>query len=437
VPQRPRLPGSTGKVVELFAGVGGFRLGLEAAGWEVIWANQWEPSTKTQHAFDCYVSHFDAGVHVNEDINVVLDQIDAGEREPIPDHDMLVGGFPCQDYSVAKALNQAHGIEGKKGVLWWSIYRILEEKRPRLVFLENVDRLLKSPAAQRGRDFAIILACLSDLGYLVEWRVVNAADYGFSQRRRRVFLIAHLIGQGTPRWAGPIPWLLQDGALARSLPVRAGDSFVIEVDGADDSNVTLKGHPAQITQEFGWGGTKSPFGVSGVMWQRQVWTQDLRAHYEGKRGVLRDELVGDEEVPPEFFIQEHRLSQWIYLKGAKREERTAKNGHRYHYTEGAIAFPDSPDDPSRTILTGEGGSTPSRFKHIIRTADGRYRRLVPMELERLNGFPDDWTKTGMPDGRRAFMMGNALVVGAVTRVALALEEAAVRLGERVPLAVVS
>ena len=156
-----------------------------------LWANQWEPSTKTQHAFDCYVSHFETGVHVNEDINVVLDQIEAGEREPIPDHDLLVGGFPCQDYSVAKTLNQAHGIEGKKGVLWWSIHRLLEEKRPRLVFLENVDRLLKSPATQRGRDFAIILACLSDLGYLVEWRVVNAADYGFPQRRRRVFIVAH------------------------------------------------------------------------------------------------------------------------------------------------------------------------------------------------------------------------------------------------------
>ena len=77
--QGPRPPGSTGKVVELFAGVGGFRLGLEAAGWEVTWANQWEPSTKTQHAFDCYVSHFETGVHVNEDINVVLDQIAANE----------------------------------------------------------------------------------------------------------------------------------------------------------------------------------------------------------------------------------------------------------------------------------------------------------------------------------------------------------------------
>jgi DNA (cytosine-5)-methyltransferase 1 len=426
---------SSGTVVELFAGVGGFRLGLEASGWEVIWANQWEPSTKAQHAFDCYVSHFKRGIHVNEDINVVLDEIDAGKREPIPDHDLLVGGFPCQDYSVAKTLNQAHGIEGKKGVLWWSIYRILESKRPRLVFLENVDRLLKSPATQRGRDFAIILACLSDLGYLVEWRVVNAADYGFPQRRRRVFVIAELVDQTEPNWDGPIPWLLHDGVLAGALPIRALESNIVALDGVDGPDVSLRGHPAQITQEFGWGRAATPFRSAGVMWRRAVWTRDVRAHHEGPRHVLADVLVPDEDVPQDFLIPEERLDQWRYLKGAKREDRVAKNGHRYAYTEGPIAFPDQLDQPSRTILTGEGGSTPSRFKHVVRT-NGRFRRLVPVELERLNGFPDNWTRTGMPDGRRAFMMGNALVVGSIARVADELaQRGAVRRSARVATAV--
>ena len=401
-----------GRVVELFAGVGGFRLGLEASGWDVIWANQWEPSTKAQHAFDCYVSHFDTGIHVNEDINVVLDEIDAGKREDIPDHDLLVGGFPCQDYSVAKTLNQAHGIEGKKGVLWWSIYRILERKRPRLVFLENVDRLLKSPATQRGRDFAIILACLSDLGYLVEWRVVNAADYGFPQRRRRVFIIGHLIEDELP-WDGPTAWLLADGALARALPVVPHESAVVSIEGTDVPSLVLKGHPAQITQEFGWGRATTPFDRGGVMWGREVWTLDVGARFDGPRDVLGDVLQPDTDVPAEFFISDSRLEQWRYLKGAKREERTAKTGHRYFYAEGAIPFPDALDQPSRTVLTGEGGSTPSRFKHVVQSADGRYRRLTPVELERLDGFPDGWTDTGMSDGRRAFMMGNALVVGVV------------------------
>ncbi len=418
--QEPRKrEGPVGRAVELFAGVGGFRLGLEAAGWEVVWANQWEPSTKRQHAFECYVSHFDTGVHVNEDIEKVLDGIDAGRREPIADHDLLVGGFPCQDYSVAKTLNQAHGIEGKKGVLWWSIYRILEDKRPRLVFLENVDRLLKSPAPQRGRDFAIMLACLSDLGYLVEWRVVNAADYGFPQRRRRVFIVGHLI-EDDPAWAGPMAWLLSEGVLARALPVAPHEASIVALDGTDVPNLVLKGHPARITREFGWGRGTTPFRTAGVMWRRAVWTLDVRARYEGPRSVLGDVLQPEEEVPERFFIPEEVLPRWRYLKGAKREQRVASNGHRYFYTEGAIPFPDPLDQPSRTILTGEGGATPSRFKHVVRTPSGRYRRLTPVELERLNGFPDGWTDTGMSDGRRAFMMGNALVVGVVARVGAAL-----------------
>ncbi len=422
--------GSAGRVVELFAGVGGFRLGLEPAGWDVIWANQWEPSTKAQHAFECYVKRFDSGVHVNEDINVVLDEIEAGVREDIPDHDLLVGGFPCQDYSVAKTLNQAHGIEGKKGVLWWAIYRILERKRPPLVFLENVDRLLKSPASQRGRDFAIMLACLADLGYLVEWRVVNAADYGFPQRRRRVFIIGHLVEED-PAWGGPMSWLLSEGVLARALPVVPHEASVVALDGTDVPNLVLKGHPAQITQEFGWGRAVTPFRTAGVMWRRAVWTLDVRARYEGPRAVLGDVLQPEEEVPERFFIPEDRLPQWRYLKGAKREERIARNGHRYFYTEGAIPFPDPLDQPSRTILTGEGGATPSRFKHVVRTPSGRYRRLTPVELERLNGFPDGWTDTGMSDGRRAFMMGNALVVGLVERVAQELRHGARRMARAV------
>jgi DNA (cytosine-5)-methyltransferase 1 len=159
------------------------------------------------------------------------------------------------------------------------------------------------------------------------------------------------------------------------------------------------------------------------MWERDVWTGDVVAKYDGPRQVLGDVLVDEDEVPPEFFVSADRLAQWAYLKGAKREERTAKNGHRYAYSEGAVAFPDGIDAPSRTILTGEGGSTPSRFKHVILTPDGRYRRLVPVELERLNGFPDEWTATGMPDGRRAFMMGNALVVGLVAGVGRRLDVA--------------
>jgi DNA (cytosine-5)-methyltransferase 1 len=284
------------------------------------------------------------------------------------------------------------------------------------VFLENVDRLLKSPASQRGRDFAIILACLSDFGYLVEWRVVNAADYGFPQRRRRVFLIAHHVGdEPEPAWDGPSAWLYRDGALARGLRIeKPADALV---DGPD---LKLEGDLAEITARFGVGNLVTPFREAGVMWDRQVWTRSVKPQHRGKKRVLSDVLQPVDEVPPQFFIPEEQIPRWEYLKGPKDVPRVAKNGHEYLYSEGGIAFPDPIDRPSRTILTGEGGVTPSRFKHVIATEDGQPRRLTPVELERLNGFPDGWTDTGMPDGRRAFMMGNALVVGLVDQVARSL-----------------
>ena len=159
--------------------------GLEKSdsNWDTVWANQWEPGKKAQHAFDCYINHFGKeDKYVNEDISII-------DKNSIPNHNLLVGGFPCQDYSVAHT--GAKGIEGKKGVLWWQIRDTLEAKKPKFVLLENVDRLLKSPANQRGRDFGVILACFNDLGYDVEWRVINAADYGFTQRRRRTFIFAY------------------------------------------------------------------------------------------------------------------------------------------------------------------------------------------------------------------------------------------------------
>ena len=328
-----------------------------------------------------------------------------------------MGGFPCQDYSVAKTLNQAAGIQGKKGVLWWEIYRLLDLKRPRYVILENVDRLLKSPATRRGRDFAIILACLSDLGYAVEWRVVNAADYGFPQRRRRVFITAWQLEGDAPSGVDAI---FTTGILARALPVKP-----IATERLFFDTLEISGDVHEVSDGFGLWTTTTPFRNAGFMVDRKVWTINTESKFRGRQRTLGDVLQPEDEIPSRFFVPDDQLPKWAYLKGAKKEARVNKRtGHKYNYTEGAIAYPDPLDTPSRTILTGEGGSTPSRFKHIIQTEDGRMRRLTPVELERLNGFPDDWTAEGVngpiPDGRRAFMMGNALVVGIVKRIGKAL-----------------
>lgn len=404
------------RVAELFAGVGGFRLGLEgyhnpnepqmelpAAGpFKTVWANQWEPpGTKTrQFAARCYRARFGEDSVVNEDIHVVLDQYERGLIE-IPDVDMVVGGFPCQDYSVAKPLSQAGGIEGKKGVLWWDIYRFLQLKgRPRYVLLENVDRLLKSPASQRGRDFAIILSCLGKLGYSVEWRVVNSAEYGFPQRRKRTYILAR---QTDETW--DLGARLTGGLMARAFPV-------CEVDPAEIGHVEIPDDPYIASRDFNAGGKTSPFMEDGAMQDWQVATCRVTERYDGPRKFLGDVLVPENEVSEEFYIEPEKLPQWEYLKGAKHERRVNKRtGFEYTYSEGSMAFPDALDRPSRTILTGEGGRGASRFKHVIRTADGRYRRLVPDELDQLQGFPRGWTNTGMTDGHRAFCMGNALVVG--------------------------
>lgn len=401
------------EVAELFAGVGGFRLGLEgydnpehpefnrpAAGpFKTIWANQWEPpgSRAKQFAWRCYEDRFGEGSCVNEDINKVLDEFEAGERH-IPDFDMLVGGFPCQDYSVAKPLSYAKGIEGKKGVLWWDIYRMLHHKSPKYLLLENVDRLLKSPVKQRGRDFAIILSCLAQEGYSVEWRVVNAAEYGMPQKRRRVYIY----GEKTDDAWDMEKRLLCDGVMACAFP--------IESDIAEKKEVDVSADPYDISESFGVGKRTSPFQNAGVMQNGSVLTAKTKAHYEGEIATLADIVVPDNEVPEQFFINEDDLPKWEHQRAAKREPRVTKDGFEYMYSEGAMAWPDPLDRPARTILTGEGGRGASRMKHAITGNSGRIRRLVPDELDQIQMFPKGWTNTGMTDGHRAFCMGNALVV---------------------------
>lgn len=398
------------QVIELFAGVGGFRLGLENTGnYEIVWSNQWEPSTKAQHASMVYEARFGPENHSNKDISEVL-------TSEIPDADILVGGFPCQDYSVATTLQNSKGLIGKKGVLWWSIHRILSEKvsPPKYLFLENVDRLLKSPSSQRGRDFAIMLKSLDDLGYAVEWRIINAADYGMPQRRRRIFFLGYHKSTTLYKLLLEVnkkEWIQHSGVLSKAFQINK----LLE----QYNEFRLKDDLVEISEQFNLGGKLSPFENSGVLMNGQVHTAKTSPAYSGPKFVLGDVLQNG-EVAQDFLIPPEQYSKWEYLKGAKKEVRTAKNGFEYSYSEGAMIFPDALDNASRTIITGEGGKSPSRFKHVVQTSKG-LRRLTPVELERLNMFPDNHTKIqGISDTKRAFFMGNALVVGVVERIGRAL-----------------
>jgi len=399
-------------VVELFAGVGGFRIGLEGASdaFRTIWNNQWEPSTVRQDASIIYKSRFGDNGHSNADINSV-------DTNLIPDHDLMVGGFPCQDYSVASSLSQSKGIEGKKGVLWWQIYRILNEKgdhKPQYLFFENVDRLLSSPAKQRGRDFAIILTSLADLGYSVEWRIINAADYGMPQRRRRTYILGYREDSIVAQKMEDIrEWTLFDGVLAKAFPFNCSEK--------KGCLTSLEGDIRQISDSFNLENGTSPFHSAGTMRKRQFYTVDTIPLYHGVRTNLEDILIDESLIPEEYFIPKEDVPKWEYEKGAKKIMRTSKEGFTYQFSEGGIPFPDPIDKPSRTIITAEGGSSASRFKHVVSTPSSRYRRLVPLELERLNMFPDNHTfHTEISDGRRAFLMGNALVCGVIQEIGKSL-----------------
>ena len=422
-------------VVELFAGVGGFHLAAKQSGWDVIWANQWEPGVKVQHAFDCYTRNFPDTVAVNEDIaNVIRD---------VPKHDLLVGGFPCQDYSVAKG-NRAQGIQGKKGVLWWEIARIVKLRKPPYVLLENVDRLLKSPTSQRGRDYAIMLATFAELGYTVEWRVINAADYGYPQRRRRVFIFAWKNntdwGKKYKKSKSKEEWLSKNGLFSSTFGTELEEMIEVDLEPqqttlSEFTGETKKKGKAKKSSDpanneklleisNNWQAYKlSPFRKAGIMSKGKVWTANYKAVYDGERKLLGDILepkVNDQW----FYLDDEETKSWEYQKGAKDEERTVKSsGFKFQYKEGALPFPDPLDRPSRTMITGEGGKSPSRFKHVVKDSTKKLRRLTPIEAERLNGFPDNWTLTDtMPLNFRYFCMGNALVVPLVAEMMTALKQ---------------
>ena len=534
-----KAPKKPYRVVELFAGVGGFRIGLEKVmdgkAFKVVWSNQYEPGSAKQWASRVYEYQFPDTKDSKHSNKLVEDAIAAGE---VPAHDVLVGGFPCQDYSVAKPNNQSKGIEGKKGVLWWSIYEIAKKHKPEFLILENVDRLVKSPAKQRGRDFAIMLKCLADLGYVVEWRVINAAEYGMPQRRRRVFIVGYKakekLGQLRAEQT-PENVLLNDGVLARAFPVQTIKPSVAldddEEESEDDLEVQeqmdlfqeaswapartiIEGDPHEITENFNKGNAKhDPFMNAGLMipgkaGKPSVWTAKVYPKHKGSRINLGDLLVPEDTVPEEFVIDSQSLKSWVYQKGNKTEVRTnylttfaaiqklfekagvkaklsntqkrawgkalaayweknptegkpislkdeetgkevsvswqliAESRFDYTFKEGPLPMPDPLNRPFRTIITSEGGSSPSRFKHVIcrecaknwakkgKVLDHdcvkaeKFRRLTPEELEQGNMFPAGHTRHCKLDGKktevdakhRAFFMGNALVVGIIERI---------------------
>ena len=394
-------------ICELFAGVGGFRLGFDRleSGWKTTWFSQWEPGARTQWAHNCYVQHFGDSPDLNNEFHTGED-ISTMDKQAIPNHTLLVGGFPCQDYSVAHTLSSSHGIEGKKGVLWWQIRDTIIAKKPPFCIFENVDRLLKSPAKQRGRDFGVILACLAKEGYSVEWRVVNAAQYGAAQRRRRTFIFAYrndtIYGQKMADISADM--IIKNGGLmAKAFPIQNIGQITETVIGGDI---------VDVSDNFAFA-----FETAGYMCKGRIYTAKVTEQEEEPITIGK---ILQTTVDDKFYITNEKMPKWTYLKGAKKIPRKSADGHEYTFSEGPIAFPDPWDRPGRTMLTSE--STLNRSTHVVSDpGTGRLRLLTPVEAERLQGFDDEWTNTGMPDRMRYFCMGNALVVPMITRMGRVLD----------------
>ncbi|MGO3751723.1 MAG: DNA (cytosine-5-)-methyltransferase [Peptoniphilaceae bacterium] len=406
-------------VVELFAGVGGFRVGLnhikefneitglavEDGDWNFVWANQWEPSTKIQPAYECYINRFGEDNNSNLDISKV-------NKKEIPDHTLLVGGFPCQDYSVARTLSNEMGIQGKKGVLWWDIVDVLYEKRPPFMILENVDRLLKSPANQRGRDFAVMLKTLEDLGYIVQWRMINAGEYGMPQRRRRVFIFAALketkYAQKIIKLTDKEIYLKEDGFF--------NDIFPIKLENIEIERKSIEDFKDAVAVSDNYKGGK--FLTTGIFVEGEIYNFDVVEKSSEELFTLGEVIEKAKNYQSEnledYIISEESLKKWKYLKGSKRIERTSNSGHKYTFSEGKMSFPDSLDLPSRTMLTSE--SSINRSSHIVydKYLD-EIRKITEIEAELLQMFPPNWTNTGITARQRYFMMGNALVTGVVSK----------------------
>lgn len=399
------------RYIELFAGVGGFHVGLDRADkdfFKCTMANQWEPGAKDQFAANIYRQRFPDDVLINDDVN----NIKGGDYEV----DLLMGGFPCQDYSVARNKSKSLGIEGKKGVLWWQVIRLITEmkSKPRFLLFENVDRMIISPADQRGRDFSLILQSLINLGYNLEWRVINAAEYGMPQKRRRIFIFGFL--KGTFKVSSPDEWMYKTGVLAKAFPVK--DNYEPGLWGLDGRKLSTD--LVNLSDNFNKGNISDhPFENAGVVLDGLVYTNRVETNYNGPFITLGDILAKGEDrklITEDFYLSDEDVKKWEYVKGHKEFDRTNKDGYTYTYSEGAMAFPDYLDKPARTLITSEVSTTPNRFTHIIKDPEtGKLRRLIPLELERIQMFPDNHTE-GTTDKKRGFLMGNALVCGIVERI---------------------
>ena len=254
-----------------------------------------------------------------------------------------------------------------------------------------------------------MLRAFADLGYGVDWRVINPADYGWCQRRKRVFLFVYR--KDTDYFKQQ--QTLEDFGVGSSGIFESTHETKAEIVKDRTLSFTLPEDIIEVSDSF-----STQFWNTGGMIEGKVVTKELEPYYDGASLVLRDVLEHPSDLSDSLYLSEDKVDKFHYLRGAKKFERTNSEGFTYTYSEGEMSLVDSADLPSRTLLTSEGAI--SRTTHLVEDSKG-YRLLTALETERLQGFPDNWTKIKLSKGkevvvsntRRKFFMGNALVIEVV------------------------
>jgi len=352
--------------IEMFSGIGGFRLGLERVGWKCVWAND-----RDKYANTIYKKNFGDKELVEGDITEV-------EADEIPEHTLLTAGFPCQAFSVA---GKRKGFQDTRGTLFFHIARVAKAKRPPLLLLENVKGLLST---QDGYCFARIIQTLDELGYDVEWQVLNSKHFGVPQNRERVFIIGHLRGKGGQQ-IFPIG---ETDEVDKKVAVETKIKRVIG-SGREMARVYSPEGVAP-TIRVPSGGWHQPRSGGKDSLDRHTWDviviADRSRNYAGKGRNL--------ESPKKVTNA---------LSSVQKDNLLA-------------LFDGHPNGRPRSTL--RSGRVPE-----VGLLEGlRIRRLTPMECERLQGFPDGWTE-GVSDTQRYKLLGNAVTVNVVEYLGKVLLEA--------------
>jgi len=324
---------STTKFFDLFAGIGGFHLGLKK-NFQCVGACEID-----RYARQVYSRHFPK-VKIWEDATKI-------KPEELPDFDMLCAGFPCQAFSVA---GKRLGFEESRGTLFYEIVRIAREKRPRIIFLENVKGLLYH---DEGRTFTTIIKTFYELGYDIEWQVINSKHF-VPQNRERIFIIGHLRNKSKSE-VFPIIEKCKVNVGTRRKTSKDGTWFRSEISGTVDANYA-KG-----------GGSRTMIHVIGSK-------QEHAAHMVNQSPALTEAMgKGGGHVP------------MIYM--------SQTNCH----------FVNRIQDRDKTwTLTNNS-------KAFGLLQNGKIRSFTPLECERLQGFPDGYTE-GLSDTQRYKCLGNAVTV---------------------------